>query len=166
MNLQLGWSIVPKGCQKKRERKENRWIIFFFFGNPDRREEQRRGKKGMIGKIGFKTICILYSAQGAKISWAWRGGPRSSPYSTRWGTEPCSTRKVGRGPCEKNPSPPLQFLIDSPFLLFATFLFPNERKNNCFSAILSLSFRLNIRQFFLSNRKWNCCFLNSILFIS
>lgn len=112
MNLQLGWSIVPEGCQKKKKEKERKQKSdnadvnnhYFFFRQPwlsRGASERREEKKGMIGKIGFKTICILYSAQGAKISWAWRGSPRSSLCSTRWGTVPCSTRKERRGEGKK-----------------------------------------------------------------
>lgn len=103
------------------------WIIIIFSATLidaiiERNERAGEEKKGMIGKIDFKTICILYSAQEEKISWAWRGGPRSSLYSTRWGTAPCSTRKEGRGPCSKTILPPsLEFLINVvPFQLFLT----------------------------------------------
>lgn len=93
------------------------WIIIIFSATLidaiiERNERAGEEKKGMIGKIDFKTICILYSAQEEKISWAWRGGPRSSLYSTRWGTAPCSTRKEGRGPCSKT------ILTSPPFGIF------------------------------------------------
>ena len=59
--------------------------------------------------IDFKMICILYSAQEAKIASEWRGARKLSRCSTRQATALSSTRTVQRGPYWKRIS--LEFLI-------------------------------------------------------
>lgn len=61
-------------------------------------QSKRQGASIKLIKIDFKMICILYSAQEAKIAREWRGNRRLSRYSTPQATELCSTRTARRGP--------------------------------------------------------------------